>query len=139
LEQRLSLITLGVEDLERSRRFYETAFGWTAHPGPEGVVFFQMNGIVLGLFPRKELAKDAGVSLRPAPGPSSLAWNGRSETEVDAAFEAAVAAGAAPVKPPEKVFWGGYSGYVADPDGHLIELAFNPSWTIAEDGSITLD
>ncbi len=138
MEQRLSLITLGVQDLERSRRFYETAFSWKAHPGPEGVVFFQMNGIVLGLFPRKELAKDAGVSLQPTPGPFSLAWNGRSEAEVDAAFEAALAAGAEPVKPPEKVFWGGYSGYVADPDGHLIELAFNPFWTIAKDGSITL-
>ena len=139
MEQRLSLITLGVEDLDRSHRFYEAAFGWRAHPGPEGVVFFQMNGMVLGLFPRVELAKDAGVSLPPAPGPFSLAWNGRSEAEVDAAFEAALAAGAAPVKRPEKAFWGGYSGYVADPDGHLIELAYNPFWTIAEDGSISLD
>lgn len=137
-EQRLSLITLGVEDLDRSRRFYHHAFGWTPHPGPEGVVFYQMNGFIFGLFPRAELAKDAGVPLPSAPGPVTLAWNGRSQAEVDAAFEAAVKAGAKPVKAPEKVFWGGYSGYVADPDGHLIELAHNPFWTIADDGSVTL-
>lgn len=137
-EQRLSLITLGVEDLDRARRFYEAAFGWRPHPGPEGVVFFQMNGIVLGLFPRAELAKDAGVPLPPAPGPVSLAWNGRSEAEVDAVFASAVKAGASALKPPEKVFWGGYSGYVSDPDGHLIELAYNPFWTIGEDGSVSL-
>jgi catechol 2,3-dioxygenase-like lactoylglutathione lyase family enzyme len=138
LEQRLSLITLGVEDLARSQAFYGAAFGWKAHPGPDGVAFYQMNGFVLALFPRIELAKDAGVDLPPAPGPMSIAWNGRSEAEVDAAYEAAVKAGATPVKTPEKAFWGGYSGYVADPDGHLIELAHNPFWSIAADGAISL-
>lgn len=138
MEQRLSLITLGVEDLARSHRFYVDAFGWKEHPGPKGVVFFQMNGVVLGLYPRVELEKETGERLTYAPGPSSISWNGRSAAEVDDAFEKAVSAGARAVKAPENVFWGGYSGYVADPDGHLIELAYNPYWTIAEDGAVTM-
>lgn len=138
MEQRLSLITLGVEDLARSHQFYRDAFGWKEHPGPKGVVFFQMNGIVLGLYPRVELEKETGERMTYAPGPSSLSWNGRTDTEVDEAYAHAVANGARAVKAPENVFWGGYSGYVADPDGHLIELAFNPFWTIGEDGAISL-
>lgn len=140
MEQRLSLVTLGVADLVRARAFYE-ALGWRAHPvSREGVVvFFQANGLVLSLFGRGALAEDAGVdepSSRFAP--MALAYNGRSEAEVDAAFEAAVGAGAAALKPPCPAAWGGYSGYFADPDGHLWELAYNPGFALDGAGNVRL-
>ena len=137
--QRVTLITLGVDDLDRSKVFY-AALGWTPHPSPATeVVFYQMHGAVLGLFGRAELAKDqgrAGADL--GTGAMTLAQNFSTEAEVDAAFEAALAAGATRLKAPEKVFWGGYSGYFADPDGHVWELAMNPFWPLSEDGSLTL-
>jgi catechol 2,3-dioxygenase-like lactoylglutathione lyase family enzyme len=134
----ISLITLGVRDLERSRAFY-AALGWKAAKAPGGVVFIQLAGQVLGLFPLAELAKDMG---RPGAalgfGAVTLARNFSTEAEVDAAFALALAAGASAVKRPEKVFWGGYSGYFADPDGHLWELAMNPGWPLGPDGTLTL-
>ncbi len=134
----ISLITLGVGDLERSRRFY-AALGWEAASATEGVVFIQLAGQVLGLFPLDELAKDQG---RPGAdlgvGAMTLARNFGSEAEVDAAFDLALGAGASPVKRPEKVFWGGYSGYFADPDGHVWEVAMNPFWPLGRDGTLTL-
>lgn len=136
--QRVTLITLGVDDLPRARAFYE-ALGWVAAQAQEGVVFFQMHGAVLGLFGRAELAADQG---RPGAslgtGAMTLAQNFYTEADVDAAYAAALAAGAQPLKAPEKVFWGGYSGYFADPDGHVWELAMNPFWPLAKDGSLTL-
>lgn len=136
--QRVTLITLGVDDLARSRAFYE-ALGWTPASAQEGVVFYQMHGAVLGLFGRADLAKDQG---RPGAdlgtGAMTLAQNFATEAEVDAAYSAALAAGAKALKRPEKVFWGGYSGYYADPDGHVWELAMNPYWPLAPDGSLTL-
>jgi uncharacterized glyoxalase superfamily protein PhnB len=136
--QRVTLITLGVDDLGRSRAFYE-ALGWTPAHALEGVVFYQIHGAVLGLFGKSALAADQG---RPGTalgtGAMTLAQNFPAEAEVDAAWDAAVAAGAEPLKKPEKVFWGGYSGYYADPDGHVWEVAVNPFWPLEADGSLTL-
>ena len=136
--QRVTLITLGVESLPRARAFYE-ALGWVAAQAQEGVVFFQMHGAVLGLFGRADLAADQGrPSVSLGTGAMTLAQNFDTEADVDAAYAAALAAGAQPLKAPEKVFWGGYSGYFADPDGHVWELAMNPFWPLAKDGSLTL-
>lgn len=137
--QRVTLITLGVADLAAARAFYER-LGWVEHGASQpGVAFFQMNGAVLGLFGLADLAADQG---RPGAalgtGAVTLAQNFTTETEVDAAFAAALAAGATALKAPEKVFWGGYSGYWADPDGHVWEVAMNPFWPLAADGSLTL-
>jgi uncharacterized glyoxalase superfamily protein PhnB len=137
--QRVTLITLGVADLAAARAFY-ARLGWQEHgESQEGVAFFQMQGAVLGLFGAADLAADQG---RPGAtlgtGAITLAQNFASEAEVDAAYQAALAAGGKALKAPEKVFWGGYSGYWADPDGHVWEVAMNPFWPLAEDGSLTL-
>lgn len=136
--QRVTLITLGVADLAAARAFY-ARLGWKEHGSNEGVAFYQMAGQVLALFGKGDLAADQG---RPGAtlgtGAITLAQNFASESEVDAAFAAALAAGATALKAPEKVFWGGYSGYWADPDGHVWEVAMNPFWPLAEDGTLTL-
>ena len=136
--QRVTLITLGVADLARARAFY-AALGWRPAEEAEGVSFYQMNGLVLALFGRADLAADQG---RPGAalgtGAVTLAQNFATEAEVDAAFAAALAAGAVALKAPEKVFWGGYSGYWADPDGHVWEVAMNPFWPLEPDGSLIL-
>lgn len=140
MEPRISLITLGVEDLSRSRAFYEK-IGWVASPqSNDDVVFFQAGGSIFGLYGRAALADDAQVDNTPAGFRGvSLAYNARERAEVDAVLKEAVEAGADLIKPAEEVFWGGYSGYFADPDGHLWEVAHNPFWSIADDGTITLD
>ncbi len=137
--QRVSLITLGVDDLAASRAFY-ARLGWKEHPRSQPtVVFYQIHGTVFGLFGRDALADDQGRPGAPlGTGAMTLAQNYATEAEVDAAYEAALAAGATGLKAPEKVFWGGYSGYWADPDGHVWEIAMNPFWPLAEDGSLTL-
>ena len=136
--QRVTLITLGVDNLPRARAFYE-ALGWVATQSQEGDVFFQMHGAVLGLFGRADLAADQGrPGANLGTGAMTLAQNFDTEADVDAAYAAALAAGAQPLKAPEKVFWGGYSGYFADADGHVWELAMNPFWPLAKDGSLTL-
>ena len=136
--QRVTLITLGVADLAAARAFY-ARLGWTEHGANEGVAFYQMAGQVLALFGKGDLAADQG---RPGAalgtGAITLAQNFATEAEVDAAFAAALAAGATALKAPEKVFWGGYSGYWADPDGHVWEVAMNPFWPLAADGTLTL-
>ena len=134
----ITLVTLGVADLARSRAFY-AALGWEAHTAQEGVVFIQLAGQVLALFGLDDLAKDQGVPAASlGKGALTLARNLATEAEVDAAFALALSAGATAIKPPEKVFWGGYSGYFADPDGHVWELAMNPFWPLAPDGTLTL-
>lgn len=134
----ISLITLGVADLERSRAFY-AALGWEAAQAPEGVVFIQLVGQVLALFGIDDLAEDMKAERSGlGTGAITLARNFATEAEVDAAFELALSAGAAVLKRPEMVFWGGYSGYFADPDGHVWELAMNPFWNLGEDGTLTL-
>ena len=134
----ITLVTLGVRDLARARAFYE-ALGWSAAQAPEGVVFIQLQGQVLGLFGIEDLAKDQGVPVETlGKGAVTLARNLETEADVDAAFTQALDAGATVVKRPEKVFWGGYSGYFADPDGHVWELAMNPFWPLNADGTLTL-
>lgn len=134
MKQKLSLVTLGVSDLERSVQFYES-LGWVStgrKPGDD-VAFFEMGGVHLSLFGREDLAKETGIPSTDSPRSSSftLAHNEPSEAEVDRAFEEFLAAGATEVRRPAPTEWGGYSGYVADPDGHLWEVAFNPfsDWT----------
>ncbi len=138
MRQRLSLITLGVSDLGRARAFYE-ALGWTTGAAPaDDVVFFQAGGMILALWDRKRLAEDSGVRDRGGWGGVTLAHNVRSPDEVDAVIEEARAAGAAVPREPGETFWGGYSGVFVDPEGHPWEVAYNPRWTIRDDGSVEL-
>ncbi|WP_458791929.1 VOC family protein [Yoonia sp. MH D7] len=137
--QRVTLITLGVAELDRAKTFY-AALGWTPTSEMQGsVVFYQMNGLALGFFGLEPLAKDQGrPDAKLGTGAMTLAQNFETESEVDAAYALAVKSGATAMKAPEKVFWGGYSGYYADPDGHVWELAMNPFWTLNVDGSLTI-
>jgi catechol 2,3-dioxygenase-like lactoylglutathione lyase family enzyme len=138
MEQRLSLVTLGVADLERARAFY-AALGWRSDTAPElGVVFFRSGGMVVALWGRDELAADSGVEDAGGWGGVTLAHNVRSPDEVDAVIEEARAAGATIPREGGETFWGGYSGVFVDPDGHPWEVAHNPHWTIRADGSIDL-
>jgi len=138
VEQRVSLITLGVADIERARAFYE-ALGWTTNAGPgDDVVFFQAGGMIVALWGRNELAVDSGVEDGGGWGGITLAHNVRSPAEVDAVIAEAETAGASGPRPPGETFWGGYSGVFVDPDGHAWEVAHNPGWTLAGDGSIRL-
>lgn len=139
IDRRISLITLGVSDVQRSTAFYEK-LGWTrSSASQEAVTFIQLKGTVLALFSRSALAADAGVE-DTVPGFSgvTLAHNVSSPAGVDAVIRYAVSCGARLVKPPETVFWGGYSGYVADPDGHLWEIAHNPFFPLDEQGHVQL-
>ena len=140
MEQRISLVTFGVEDLARSAQFYEDGLGWKrASASNDSVVFFQAGGIVVGLYPRAALAEDARVSPDGSGFRNvSIAYNARSKAEVDDVLAEAGRAGATIQKPAEDVFWGGYSGYFADPDGHLWEVAWNPFWTIEDDGAVKM-
>ncbi len=139
MEQRVSIITIGVTELDRSREFYER-LGWRrSMADAKGIVFFQTGGMALALFPRTELAKDANISPE-GHGFSgiSLAYNVRNRQEVYSVLTEAEAAGAKLQKPAQEAFWGGYSGYFSDPDGYLWEVAWNPFFPIAEDGSIRI-
>ena len=139
MEQRLSLITLGVADLARARRFYEEGLGWRRGNADDGVAFYQMPGAVLALWSRSELAADAGLGDTGATFSGvALAYNARSRDEVDAVLGEAVAAGGVLARAARATSWGGYSGYFIDPDGHVWEVAHNPFWMIAEDGAIRL-
>jgi catechol 2,3-dioxygenase-like lactoylglutathione lyase family enzyme len=138
VDQRISLVTVGVADLDRARRFYE-ALGWRRGNKDEGVVFFQMPGAVFALWSRASLAEDAHVADSGASfGGVALAYNARSKAEVDAVLAEAKAAGGTILKAAVDVFWGGYSGYFADPDGHVWEVAWNPRWTLDEEGRVSL-
>jgi catechol 2,3-dioxygenase-like lactoylglutathione lyase family enzyme len=138
MEQRVSVITLGVANLERARSFYE-ALGWStgAEPGDD-VVFFQAGGLVVALWDRARLAEDSCVEDSPGWGGVTLALNFGSPAEVDAAIEQARAAGARIGREPAGTFWGGYSGVFIDPDGHPWEIAHNPRWRITTDGGTRL-
>jgi catechol 2,3-dioxygenase-like lactoylglutathione lyase family enzyme len=139
MEQRLSLVTLGVVDLERARRFYENGLGWRRGNSHPEVAFYQIGGAVLALWGREALAQDAGLpDAGSGFGGIALAYNARTREEVDAVLAEAEAAGATILKAAEDAFWGGYSGYFADPDGHVWEVAWNPEWTVADDGSVRL-
>ena len=138
MEQRLSLITLGISDLDRAKRFYE-ALGWKSGAAPEDdVVFFQAGGMIVALWGRDKLAEDSAVTVGSGWGGITLAYNTRSPDEVDRVIEEARAAGATIGREPGQTFWGGYSAVFIDPDGYPWEVAHNPRWTIEEDGSVTL-
>jgi len=138
MEPRVSLVTLGVADLARSRAFYE-ALGWQSDSKPEeGVVFFQSGGMVFGLWSRDELAKDSEVVDNGGWGGVTLAYNVGSPGEVDAFLQKAGAAGATIARSGGETFWGGYNGVFIDPDGHPWEIAHNPFWTLGPDGSVQL-
>ena len=138
MDQRVSLITLGVGDLERSRRFYE-ALGWITGAAPDDdVVFFQAGGMIVALWDRASLAEDSGVQDGGGWGGVTLAHNVRSPQEVDAVIAQADAAGATIPRYGAETFWGGYSGVFVDPDGHPWEVAHNPGWTLRDDGSVSL-
>ena len=138
MEPRVSLITIGVADLERSRAFYE-ALGWRSDSKPEdGVVFFQSGSMVFGLWTREELAKDSEVSDRGGWGGITLAYNVGSPAEVDAFLAKARDAGATIARAGGATFWGGYNGVFIDPDGHPWEVAHNPFWTLTDDGDVVL-
>ncbi len=139
MEQRLSVITLGVADLARARAFYE-ALGWTTGAAPEDdVVFFQAGGMVVALWRRDQLAHDSGITHDAGGwGGITLAHNVGSPEAVDAVIEEARAAGAHIAREGAETFWGGYSGAFADPDGHPWEIAHNPRWTLGPDGSVRL-
>ena len=138
MEQRLSLITLGISDLDRAKKFYE-ALGWKSGAAPEDdVVFFQAGGMIVALWDRARLAEDSSVEDGGGWGGVTLAYNTSSPQEVDAVIEEAREAGATIGREPAETFWGGYSGIFIDPDGHPWEVAHNPHWTVQEDGSTTL-
>ena len=135
MEQRVSLITLGVQDINRSTGFYR-ALGWQPVDSPDGVVAFDLIGQTLGLFPLEALAKDIGLPLSAlGHGAATLAHNLRSRAEVDALMAQAETAGAKTLKPAVDSFWGGYHGYFADPDGHIWEIAHNPFSPLSPEGA----
>jgi uncharacterized protein len=138
MEQRVSLVTLGVGDLARSRAFYE-ALGWKSGAEPDDdVVFFQAGCMIVALWDRRKLAEDSVVRDGGGWGGVTLAYNARSPEHVDAVLAEAEAAGAKIGRAGAETFWGGYSGVFVDPDGHPWEVAHNPHWTLHEDGSVTL-
>ena len=140
MDQRVSLITFGVADLDRARRFYEDGLGWTKANKEPGIAFYQLPGMVLGIWPREQLVEDSGiVDDGGLFGGVTVALNVRSREEVDRSLEQAKAAGATITKAAADTFWGGYSGYFADPDYHLWEVAWNPFWTLDEEGRVSLD
>ena len=140
MEQRMSLITLGVADLARACRFYESGLGWQVGQLVENeVVFFQLNGLILSLYQRDALAKDAGITdSRAGFSGIALAYNARSRADVDNVLVEVERAGGSVMKPAQAASWGGYSGYFADPDGHLWEVAHNPYFPIDAEGRTSL-
>ena len=139
MEQRVSLVTLGVADVDRARRFYET-LGWRVGLDVEETVFFQAGGMIVVLWSREKLAADCGLTDDASDGFGgiALAHNVGSRAEVDAIVAAAEAAGATVTRPPAETFYGGYAGVFTDPDGHAWEIAHNPGFTIADDGALVL-
>jgi uncharacterized protein len=138
MEQRMTLITLGVSDLAGARAFYE-AVGWTTGAGPDDdVVFFRTPGCIVALWDRGRLAEDSAVTDSGGWGGVTLAHNVRSPEEVDAVLAEVAAAGGTITRPGGETFWGGYSGVFEDPDGHPWEVAHNPHWTLDENGLIKL-
>ena len=140
MQPNLSLVTLGIADLKASIAFFEEAFGWKpSSASQDDVAFFQLHGIAFALWSRESLAEDAGVdSTDDSFGAITLALNMPSEKEVDDVFIRVEKAGGKITKPAQKVFWGGYSGYFADLDGHLWEVAYNPFWEMSADGIVAL-
>jgi uncharacterized protein len=138
MDQRVSLVTLGVTDLERTKAFY-TRLGWTAVEGsPDDVAFYQAGGMAVALWDRDKLAEDSAVDDPGGWGGVTLAYNVASPAEVDAVIAEARAAGATIGREPAETFWGGYSAIFIDPDGHPWEIAHNPGWTLRPDGTVSI-
>jgi catechol 2,3-dioxygenase-like lactoylglutathione lyase family enzyme len=137
MEQRLTIVGLGVKDLEAASDFYENKFGWKKMKSSnEFIKFFQLNGILLSLYPREKLAEDAKVNHEGSGFKAfTLAYNTRTKEEVDELIEMLEVKGVKIVKRPEEVFWGGYSSYIADIDGNLWEIAFNPFLPLDKNGN----
>jgi predicted lactoylglutathione lyase len=137
MEQRINVVTLGVQDLGRARAFYE-ALGWAGQYPDDEVAFFQAGGTVFALYLRDKLVEENGLGEAEGASAVTLGYLVRSPEEADKLLAAAEAAGGTVTRPAEKMFWGGYSGTFADPDGHAWEVAHNPGWTLADDGTVTL-
>lgn len=140
MRQKLSLITLGVDDFERAVNFYEKGLGWEkSDKSVEGLALFPLGGMMLALHPRHELAEDTTLNYQPTEfSGMTISYNARSEQEVDEILKQVASLGATIVKPAQKVYWGGYSSYFKDLDGHLFEVAYNPFWPLDDDGNIAL-
>ena len=140
MRQKLNLITLGVDDLEKSLNFYEKGLGWKkSDKSMEDLALFPLGGITLALYPRKELADDTTLKYQPAEfSGMTISYNAKSEKEVDEILNQVEKLGAKIIKPAQKVFWGGYSGYFKDLDGHLFEVAFNPHWKLDDKDNLIL-
>jgi catechol 2,3-dioxygenase-like lactoylglutathione lyase family enzyme len=141
MRQKLTLITLGVNDMDRSIKFYEKGLGWKRSSASlDDLILFPLGGMVLALYPRHLLAEDAGISEQGSGFTGiTISYNARSEQEVDGVLKEAEEAGAKIIKPAQKAFWGGYSGYFSDPDGYMIEVAYNPFWKLDENDNIAFD
>jgi uncharacterized protein len=140
MRQKLNLITLGVDNLNKAINFYETGLGWKKSSASQAdIAFFQLGGIVLSLYPRNLLAKDATVDDKGSGFSGiTISFNAKSEHEVDEVLKEVEKLGATIIKPAEKVFWGGYSGYFKDLDGHLFEVAHNPFWNFDDNDNLIL-
>jgi catechol 2,3-dioxygenase-like lactoylglutathione lyase family enzyme len=140
MRQKLNLITLGTDNFERSVNFYEKGLGWKrSSESVDGLALFPLGGITLALHPRQELAEYATLQYKPTEFSGlTLSYNAKSEKEVDDVLKEVKVLGAVIIKPAQKVFWGGYSGYFKDPDGHLIEVAYNPFWELDENDNLIL-
>jgi catechol 2,3-dioxygenase-like lactoylglutathione lyase family enzyme len=141
MRQKLNVITLGVRDFEKAVAFYENGLGWSKSAASlDDLALFPLGGMVLALYPRNLLLEDAEVGESDTDfAGMTLAYNAKDEDEVDAVLLEVRKLGATIVKPAQKTFWGGYSGYFKDPDGHLFEVAYNPFWTLDDDGNLKLD
>lgn len=140
MRQKLTLITLGVADIARSEAFY-AGLGWQKSPkSMDDLILYQLGGILFSLYPHEELAADVGISAEGSGFSGiALAQNTRSKEEVDEVLAQVASLGGKVVKPAQEVFWGGYSGYFSDPDGHLFEVAYNPFWELDANGAVVLE
>jgi uncharacterized protein len=140
MRQKLNLITLGVGDFDKALNFYEKGLGWKkSDKSMEELALFPLGGIALALYPRQELANDTTLAFEPTGfSGMTISYNAKSEKEVDEVMAKVSVLGATIVKPAQKVFWGGYSGYFKDPDGYLIEVAYNPFWELDENDNLKL-
>lgn len=141
MDQHLHIITLGVKDLQRSLQFYSQTLGWKpSGSGADDIAFFQAGGVVLAIYPREKLAEDALITpMGSGFSVITLAYNARSETEVDEIIKDLRSKGVQIIKDPQKVFWGGYSAYFSDPDGFRWEVAYNPFFLFDENGNLKLE
>ena len=137
MPQQIAVVTLGIGDLARSKRFYGHGFGWAPVFENDEIAFYQMNGLVLGTWLKARLEDDMRQTATALPAPIALAHNVGSEAEVDRLLDALIAAGGRLLRPADAPPHGGYRGYAADPDGHTWEIAYNPAWTIDAQGHVT--